>query len=142
MHAVPCDIAFSNSTTEILEPEDVTKFENFSLQYVEREERPEDDPNWEPRFAGHQTMAERENTFYARSQTLHCGFVQGPKESASSGFDISEIDKDYLSNCQYAVASAIFNNSDHIRSPTMKKVSGTRENQLRYYTVDFVLNGA
>ncbi|KAL0326302.1 UNVERIFIED_CONTAM: hypothetical protein Sradi_5199500 [Sesamum radiatum] len=81
------------------------------------------DEKWEPRFAGHQSLREREESFIARDQKINCGFVEGPKGSPSTGFDLAEDDAKYISSCHIAVISCIFGNSDRLRSPISKAVS-------------------
>lgn len=114
---------FLNSTALLIEPLENKKFSRFSLQYTKVEERPSGSSDWEPRFAGHQTLQEREESFYARDQNINCGFVKGPKGSPSTGFDIAEDDVKYMSSCHVAVASCIFGNSDHLRTPYNKVIS-------------------
>lgn len=118
-----CEPRFLNSTSQLAEPEENLKFAKFSLQYVEREEKPYGVDDWEPRFAGHQSLDEREASFYARNQKLKCGFIKGPEGSPSTGFDLSEKDAEFLNTCHIAVSSCIFGNSDNLRTPTGKKVT-------------------
>lgn len=118
-----CEPRFLNSTSQLAEPEEIPKFAKFSLQYVEREEKPDGVDDWEPRFAGHQSLEEREASFYAHDQKLKCGFIKGPKGSPSTGFDLSEMDAAFLNTCHIAVSSCIFGNSDNLRTPTGKKVT-------------------
>lgn len=113
---------FLNSTAELVEPLQGKKFSRFSLQYTEREDRPIGSENWEPRFAGHQTLQEREDSFYARDQKINCGFIKGPEGYPSTGFDLAEDDARYMSSCHIAVSSCIFGNSDNLRTPTNKLV--------------------
>ncbi|PRQ24403.1 hypothetical protein RchiOBHm_Chr6g0272041 [Rosa chinensis] len=118
-----CEMKFLNSTAQLIEPLESRKFARFSLQYTEIEDKPEGEEQWEPRFAGHQTLQERENSFLARDQKINCGFVKGPKGSPSTGFDLSEDDANYISRCHIAVISCIFGNSDRLRTPYGKMVS-------------------
>eukprot|EP01018_Ginkgo_biloba_P039095 Gb_16673 [translate_table: standard] len=120
---LPCEIGFLNSTVGLVEPEENPHFAKFSLQYVESEAKPDGVAAWKPRFAGHQSVEERESSFYAQDQKLHCGFVKGPEGSLSTGFDLSKEDSKFLNTCHIAVSSCIFGNSDNIRTPTGKKVS-------------------
>ncbi|KAK9943449.1 hypothetical protein M0R45_009056 [Rubus argutus] len=87
------------------------------------EDKPEGQDQWEPRFAGHQNLQERENSFLAQDQKINCGFVKGPKGSPSTGFDLAEDDANYISRCHIAVISCIFGNSDRLRMPYGKTVS-------------------
>lgn len=121
--SLPCEVEFLNSTVGLVEPGENPKFAKFLLQFVESEEKPEGVDAWEPRFAGHQSLEERENSFYARNQKLHCGFVKGPPGSLSTGFDLSEKDAEFLRTCHIAVSSCIFGKSDNIRIPTSKMIS-------------------
>ncbi|XP_023537328.1 uncharacterized protein LOC111798426 [Cucurbita pepo subsp. pepo] len=118
-----CEMKFLNSTAQILEPLESKKFVRFTLQYIETEEKPSNEEKWMPRFAGHQTLQERQAAFYAQDQNISCGFVKGPKSFASTGFDLAEDDSNYISRCHIAVISCIFGNSDRLRSPTGKSVT-------------------
>lgn len=113
---------FLNSTAQILEPLESKRFVRFTLQYTDTEQEPSNQEKWMPRFAGHQTLQERETSFYAQDQKINCGFVKGPKSFPSTGFDLAEDDSNYISRCHIAVISCIFGNSDHLRSPTGKAV--------------------
>ncbi|KAL2654109.1 hypothetical protein R1flu_022237 [Riccia fluitans] len=129
--APPCEISFRNSTKGLREPTDASSFESFSLTYRQREEKPAEDPSWVPRFAGHQTLSEREESFLAKDhEDLHCGFVRGPKEYPGTGFEISKEDMDYLQSCHIAVSSCIFGNYDHIRNPSGKKVTSASKKKV------------
>ncbi|CAK9326116.1 unnamed protein product [Citrullus colocynthis] len=118
-----CDMKFLNSTAQILEPLESKTFVRFTLQYTDTEQEPSNQEKWMPRFAGHQTLQERETSFYAQDQKINCGFVKGPKSFPSTGFDLAEDDSNYISRCHIAVISCIFGNSDHLRSPTGKAVT-------------------
>ncbi|XP_059630881.1 uncharacterized protein LOC132273824 [Cornus florida] len=118
-----CDMKFLNSTAKLVEPLESRKFARFSLQYTGFEEKPNGQEHWEPRFAGHQNLEQREDSFFARDQKINCGFVKGPKESPSTGFDLAEDDAKYISTCHIAVISCIFGNSDRLRTPMGKTVS-------------------
>lgn len=118
-----CEMKFLNSTAQLIEPLESRKFARFSLQYTEVEDKPEGQDQWEPRFAGHQNLQERENSFLAQDQKINCGFVKGPKGSPSTGFDLAEDDANYISRCHIAVISCIFGNSDRLRTPYGKTVS-------------------
>uniref|UniRef100_A0A7N0TMX3 TOD1/MUCI70 glycosyltransferase-like domain-containing protein n=1 Tax=Kalanchoe fedtschenkoi TaxID=63787 RepID=A0A7N0TMX3_KALFE len=113
-----CDMKLLNSTAQLVEPLESKKFARFSLQYTAKEENPQGNMQWEPRFAGHQSLQERESSFLARDQTINCGFVKSPEGYPSTGFDIAEDDARYISTCHIAVVSCIFGNSDHLRTPT------------------------
>ncbi|XP_010930673.1 uncharacterized protein [Elaeis guineensis] len=118
-----CEIKFLNSTALLVEPVENKKFARFSLQYTDVEDRPSGSENWEPRFAGHQTLQEREESYYAHDQKINCGFVKGPHGSPSTGFDLSEDDVRYMSSCHIAVSSCIFGNSDRLRTPFGKTIT-------------------
>lgn len=111
-----------NSTDLLVEPLENKKFSRFSLQYTEAEEKPSTVDGWEPRFSGHQSLEEREKSFYIRDQKLNCGFVKGPKGSPSTGFDLSEDDAKFMASCHIAVSSCIFGNSDRLRAPNSRMV--------------------
>lgn len=118
-----CQMKFLNSTALLVEPSESRKFARFSLKYTKVEENPDGEKNWKPRFAGHQTLQEREKSFVANDQTINCGFVRGPEEFPSTGFDLVEDDARILSSCHIAVISCIFGNSDRLRAPTGKTVT-------------------
>ncbi|KAA8538620.1 hypothetical protein F0562_028186 [Nyssa sinensis] len=118
-----CEMKFLNSNAQLVEPLESRKFARFSLQYTEVEDKPNGQEQWESRFAGHQSLKEREESFFARDQKINCGFVKGPKGSSSTGFDMAEDDAKYISTCHIAVISCIFGNSDRLRSPMGKTVS-------------------
>ncbi|KAJ6348865.1 hypothetical protein OIU77_006448 [Salix suchowensis] len=122
-HKSGCGMKFLNSTTRLVEPFESRKFARFSLQYTEIEEKPEGQEQWKPRFAGHQSLHEREDSFLAQDQKIKCGFVKGPEGSSSTGFDLAEDDESYISRCHIAVISCIFGNSDRLRSPVNKMVT-------------------
>ncbi|CAM0874741.1 unnamed protein product [Alopecurus aequalis] len=117
-----CEMRFLNSTAQLVEPAENEKFASFSLEYVQVEEKPFGSEYWEPRFAGHQSLQEREESYVANDQKLTCAFVKGPN-NASTGFDISEDDKKYMSKCRIAVSSCIFGNSDRLRTPFGKTIT-------------------
>ncbi|TVU26291.1 hypothetical protein EJB05_28830 [Eragrostis curvula] len=117
-----CEMNFLNSTAQLVEPARNEKFASFNLEYVEVEERPIRSENWEPRFAGHQSLQEREESYIAHDQRLNCAFVKGPN-GTSTGFDISEDDRNYMRKCHIAVSSCIFGNSDRLRTPFSKTIT-------------------
>lgn len=118
----PCEVGLLESVDGLVEPKNYTNFTWFSLEYVDREDRTSKIDLFEPRFGGHQTLEERETSFYAKNQTLHCGFVKGPPGHPSTGFDINEKDKAYMYRCKVAVSSCIFGSSDFLRRPTSRLV--------------------
>ncbi|CAO2838457.1 unnamed protein product [Amaranthus hypochondriacus] len=119
----PCDVAFAKSVEYILEPKDYLNFTDFTLDYVLKEDKSFITSPYSLRFAGHQTLEEREDSFYARNQTLHCGFVKGSNGMESSGFDLEEKDQKYMNSCTVVVSSCIFGSSDFLRRPTSKLIS-------------------
>ncbi|TKY58848.1 hypothetical protein E2542_SST15920 [Spatholobus suberectus] len=119
----PCEVGLLESVDGLVEPKNYMNFTWFSLEYVDHEERTSKNDLFEPRFGGHQTLEERENSFYAKNQILHCGFVKGPPGNPSTGFDINEKDKAYMFRCKVAVSSCIFGSSDFLRRPTSRLIS-------------------
>ncbi|KOM31427.1 hypothetical protein LR48_Vigan01g098200 [Vigna angularis] len=119
----PCEVGFLESVESLVEPQSYVNSTWFSLEYVDHEERTSKNHLFEPRFGGQQTLEERENSFYAKNQTLHCGFVKGPPGHPSTGFDINEKDKAYMYKCKVAVSSCIFGSSDFLRRPTSRLIS-------------------
>ncbi|PPS08391.1 hypothetical protein GOBAR_AA12254 [Gossypium barbadense] len=130
-----CEMKLMNST-HLVEPVESRKFARFSLQYKQMEEKPEGEDQWVPRFAGHQNLQEREESFFARDQKINCGFVKGPQGYPSTGFDLAEDDVNYISRCHIAVISCIFGNSDRLRTPAGKMV--TRSSRKNVCFVMFV----
>ncbi|XP_010257167.1 PREDICTED: uncharacterized protein LOC104597382 [Nelumbo nucifera] len=126
----PCEVGFVKSVDNLVEPKDFMNFTKFTLTYIDREEKYHSHDAFEARFGGHQTLEEREESFYARNQTLHCGFVKGPEGSPSTGFDLCENDKEYMSTCHVVVSSCIFGSSDYLRRPTSKKISEYSKNNV------------
>ncbi|ESW15647.1 hypothetical protein PHAVU_007G090000 [Phaseolus vulgaris] len=118
-----CEMKLLNSTSQLVEPLESRKFARFNLHYTEMEEKPLGEEQWVPRFAGHQSLEERESSFLARDQKINCGFVKGPEGSQSTGFDLTEDDTSYISRCHIAVISCIFGNSDRLRIPATKTVT-------------------
>lgn len=120
---LPCEVGFRESVEYLVEPREVRNFSQFSLEYIDQEGIPSRSNVYEPKFGGHQTLEERERSFFAKNQTLHCGFVKGPVGFSSSGFDLDAKDKAYMNNCKVVVSSCIFGSSDFLRRPTSKKVN-------------------
>lgn len=118
-----CHIDFRDSVNYLIEPNDYANITRFQLGYIDREENPLGHDPSEPRFGGHQTLEERESSFYARNQTIHCGFVRGPDGFPINGFDLDEKDKMYMKSCLVVVSSCIFGSSDFLRRPTSKLIS-------------------
>jgi hypothetical protein len=116
---VPCEIEFLPSVENLVEPDDYNNFTQFSLSYILTEEHLASNGSL---FGGHQSLQEREETYYAKNQSLHCGFVQGPEDYNSSGFDLDERDRAYMNTCHVVVSSCIFGGSDYLRRPTKSKV--------------------
>ncbi|CAK9196058.1 unnamed protein product [Sphagnum troendelagicum] len=121
--AAPCAVDFKNTTEGLEEPKDYSNFAEFSLSYIQMEDKPAEIFDWEPRFAGHQTLEERKETFHVRDQMVHCGFVQAPEGYPLTGFEFSDLDAEFLQTCHIAVSSCIFGNWDRLRFPTNKKMS-------------------
>ncbi|XP_061358605.1 probable hexosyltransferase MUCI70 isoform X2 [Gastrolobium bilobum] len=119
----PCEVGFLESVDGLVEPKSYMNFTWFSLEYVDHEEKTFKTDLFEPRFGGHQTLEEREKTFYVKNQTLHCGFVKGPPGYPSTGFDLNEKDKAYMFTCKVVVSSCIFGSSDFLRRPTSRLIS-------------------
>lgn len=98
-------------------------FTKFSIDYVVQEQKLYSNNSMlQPKFGGHETLEERENSYYARNQTLHCGFVRGLDGYNSTGFEVNEKDKAYMAGCRVAVSSCIFGSSDFLRRPMSKRV--------------------
>ncbi|MCD7471141.1 hypothetical protein HAX54_011451 [Datura stramonium] len=119
----PCEVAFRNFVDFLIEPKEFLNFTQFSLGYMETEKKASHIDAHEPKFGGHQTLEEREQSFFAVNQTIHCGFVRGAEGFPSTGFDLKEEDKIYMSACRVVVSSCIFGSSDFLRRPTSKLIS-------------------
>ncbi|XVF03353.1 hypothetical protein REPUB_Repub04eG0253600 [Reevesia pubescens] len=115
----PCEVGLASAVDNILEPKNYMNFTQFSLHYVEREANPS---LLESRFGGYQTLEEREKSFFARNQTIHCGFVKSLPSLTNTGFELSENDKAYMNTCGVAVSSCIFGSSDFLRRPTSRLI--------------------
>ncbi|KAK1300112.1 hypothetical protein QJS10_CPB13g00672 [Acorus calamus] len=98
-----CEMKFLNSTAHLVEPVENHRFTRFSLQYTEVEDKPTGVEDWVPRFAGHQSQKDREESYYARDQRINCGFIKGPKGSPSTGFDLAEDDIRFMSSCHIVI---------------------------------------
>ncbi|XP_050941843.1 probable hexosyltransferase MUCI70 isoform X3 [Cucumis melo] len=119
----PCDVEFAESVAYLVEPGGFMNVTQFSLEFIEHEEKESETDLYMPRFGGHQTLEEREISFYATNQKLHCGFIKGPPGYPSTGFDLDEKDVAYMKTCKVAVSSCIFGSSDFLRRPTSKQIS-------------------
>ncbi|XP_020192249.2 probable hexosyltransferase MUCI70 [Aegilops tauschii subsp. strangulata] len=118
----PCEIEFLPSVDNLVEPADYNNFTQFLLKYILTEGHLIGNGIFEPLFAGHQSLQEREETYYAKNQSLHCGFVEGPEGYPSSGFDLDEHDRAYMATCRVVVSSCIFGGSDYLRRPTKSRI--------------------
>ncbi|OAY79243.1 hypothetical protein ACMD2_00121, partial [Ananas comosus] len=107
---------------DLVEPENYMNFTRFSLDYIIEEEAFYQTDQSEPLFGGCQSIEERENSFYAENQTIHCGFVRGPGGYPGSGFDLDEKNKEFMATCIVVVSSCIFGSSDFLRRPTRSKI--------------------
>ncbi|KAI4981960.1 hypothetical protein ZWY2020_022452 [Hordeum vulgare] len=121
-HYGPCEIEFLPSVDNLVEPADYNNFTQFLLKYILNEGHLNGNGVFEPLFAGHQSLQEREETYYAKNQSLHCGFIEGPEGYPSSGFDLDEHDRAYMATCRVVVSSCIFGGSDYLRRPTKSKI--------------------
>ncbi|CAH9111435.1 unnamed protein product [Cuscuta epithymum] len=72
----PCGvaIAFRDSVDYVIKPNDSVNFTNFSLDYIQREDRTSQSGVFYLGFGGHQILEEREKSFLAINKTIHCGF--------------------------------------------------------------------
>ncbi|CAH8313106.1 unnamed protein product [Eruca vesicaria subsp. sativa] len=118
-----CEMKLLNSSQPIVEPLNTRKSARFSLQYIDNEDKPDGEELWDPRFAGHQSLQEREDSFLVQEKKIHCGFVKASKGSPTTGFDLTEDDTNYISRCHIAVISCIFGNFDRLRPPANKMIS-------------------
>ncbi|KAK9060144.1 hypothetical protein SSX86_020848 [Deinandra increscens subsp. villosa] len=119
----PCKVELKDSVEALVEPKPFWNFVKFSLQYVARENIQSHANSINPRFGGHQTLEEREQSFSAVNQTIHCGFVEGFEGLPNTGFDLDKEDKMYMDTCTVVVSSCIFGSSDFLRRPTSKMIS-------------------
>ncbi|KAF3329212.1 hypothetical protein FCM35_KLT06290 [Carex littledalei] len=120
---VPCKIDLLTSVDNLIEPENYINFTRFSLNYITQDRYSYNYNNSNvPQFGGQQTLEDRENSYHAKNQMLHCGFVRGNTSHYKSGFDINEKDKEIMNNCTVVVSSCIFGNSDFLRRPTKHKM--------------------
>jgi hypothetical protein len=110
------------SVDDLVEPSHYGNFTQFSLSYILKEKVLVGNGFFEPVFGGYQSLGDREETYHAKDQTLHCGFVRGPDDYPSTGFDLDENDRRYMATCHVAVSSCIFGSSDYLRRPTKSRV--------------------
>ncbi|KAL8218795.1 hypothetical protein R6Q57_022168 [Mikania cordata] len=115
----PCKVELNDSVEALVEPKTFWNFTKFSLNYVVRENMQSHENPITPRFGGHQTLEEREQSFHAINQTIHCGFVEGFEGFPNTWFDLDKEDK----TCTVVVSSCIFGSSDFLRRPTSKMIS-------------------
>lgn len=118
----PCEVGLAKSVDYMVEPKGYMNFTQFLLDYVDKEEN-KPLSSIQPRFGGHQTLEEREKSFYAQNQTIHCGFVKEPPGFSNTRFKLNEMDKRYMKSCAVVVSSCIFGSSDFLRRPTSKVIS-------------------
>ncbi|CAI5457899.1 unnamed protein product [Closterium sp. Yama58-4] len=73
-----------------------------------------------PRFNGHQSLQQREDSFKIQeSMRVHCGFVWGGKVGNGTGFDVSDDDRRFMERCyDIVVVSAIFGAYDLVQQPS------------------------
>ncbi|KAK8463127.1 hypothetical protein SEVIR_1G325500v4 [Setaria viridis] len=127
-HYASCEIRFLPTVDYLVEPAHYGNFTQFSLNYILNEEVP-GNGFFEPLFGGRQSLQDREEMYHAKDQTLHCGFVRGPDDYPSTGFDLDENDRSYMATCHVAVSSCIFGSSDYLRRPTKSRIgSYTKKN--------------
>lgn len=126
----PCEVDFKETVDYLIEPENYVNYTKFSLNYATVDENRNDELLFEPKFGGHQTLDERKNSYNARDQTIHCGFVKAPAGYPSTGFDLSERDRKYMATCKVAVSSCIFGNSDFLRRPTSRMIGTFSKNNV------------
>ncbi|CAH1431662.1 unnamed protein product [Lactuca virosa] len=119
----PCEVELIDSVDLLNEPKSFWNFVNFSLQYIQTDHTPSHENPITPRFGGHQTLEEREQSFHVTNQTIHCGFIKGPQGFPNTGFDLVNEDKMYMNSCTVVVSSCIFGSSDFLRRPTSKMIS-------------------
>ncbi|KAL6543695.1 hypothetical protein OROGR_010192 [Orobanche gracilis] len=136
---LPCEVPFLDSVNYILEPEDNSNFTYFSSKYVERDERTLLNETIDAQFGGHQTLKDREKSYHATNQTIHCGFLSGSHVTSSTGFDLDEKDRTYMSACKVVVSSCIFGSSDFLRRPNSKVVDNSSISEFSKKNVCFVM---
>ncbi|KAI5081123.1 hypothetical protein GOP47_0004306 [Adiantum capillus-veneris] len=70
-------------------------------------------------FGGHPSWEDRTKSYQVQgNMSIHCGFAQGVKPGAGSGFDIDAADQIEMDKCiGVVVASAIFGNYDQLQQP-------------------------
>ncbi|PUZ77453.1 hypothetical protein GQ55_1G372600 [Panicum hallii var. hallii] len=116
-----CEIQFLPAVDDLVEPAHYENFTQFSLNYILKEEVP-GNGFFKPLFGGHQSLQDREETYHAKDQTLHCGFVRGTNDYPSTGFDLDANDRRYMATCHVSVSSCIFGSSDYLRRPTKSRI--------------------
>ncbi|KAM3304208.1 hypothetical protein P3S67_015240 [Capsicum chacoense] len=66
---------------------------------------------------------ETEQSFFCCKSNNSLWFLRGAEELPSTGFDLKEEDKRYMSTCRVVVSSCIFGSSDFLRRPTRRLIS-------------------
>lgn len=118
-----CGVPLRDSVDFLINPNESVNSTHFTLDYIQREDKTSHSGALDLRFGGHQTLEEREKSFLAINQTIHCGFVKSGNGFPSTGFDLDENDKRYMNTCKVVVSSCIFGSSDFLRRPTSKQMS-------------------
>ncbi|KAL8224493.1 hypothetical protein R6Q57_019968 [Mikania cordata] len=119
----PCKVELKDSVEALVEPKTFWNNVKFSLEYIVKENIQPYANHITPRFGGHQTLEEREQSFHAVNQTIHCGFVERFEGFSNIMFDLDTEDKMYMNTCTVVVSSCIFGSSDFLRRPTSKMIS-------------------
>ncbi|KAI4318668.1 hypothetical protein MLD38_032344 [Melastoma candidum] len=106
-----CPIPLASDPDQVVIPKGRTPDEIVkNLTYVLEDNSVE---STSPLFGGHETWSEREKSFELNStMEVHCGFIK------NSGAEMDPADVRFVKNCQFVVASGIFDGYDVPHQPS------------------------
>ncbi|XP_072967151.1 probable hexosyltransferase MUCI70 [Typha angustifolia] len=111
LHRCPIPLADDPETIVIPErtPDKIPK----RLSYIKVDELDTENTNSSPLFGGHQSWAQREDSFKLNiTMKVHCGFMK------NGGAEMDDVDVKYARKCKFVVASGIFDGYDIPHQPS------------------------
>ncbi|KAM6570772.1 hypothetical protein CsatB_018757 [Cannabis sativa] len=109
-----CSIPVLSDPEKVVIPEGRTPDKIVKkLSYITKDEHSNNGSQSTPLFGGHESWAQREESFKLRSSMkVHCGFIKG------GGAEMSAEDMNYVKKCRFVVASGIFDGYDIPHQPS------------------------